>query len=270
MPRHSKNNTASSVFTYHESHTLDYGTKRLRLGRDSYRNYDACFLCLQTAREPVCCSEGHLACKECIYESILQQKQAIQREQRSIEQSVQESNNKKQQEADVAEQKALETFDKTQNSMLGGRKRKLDEDKPKIASFWVPSLTPAADPSLLKPTKTQVICTAVEKTHPLSMKSLVEVHFEKEKKDKTKNICPACLKTLSNASKLSGKTISVIALNLFSFISNSITPMWACITCYVCEKKVKSKDIIDMTPEGTGFAQTSTKAVAERFNLAFQ
>lgn len=41
-------------------------------------------------------------------------------------------------------------------------------------------------------------------------------------------------------------------------------------TCYVCEHKTKSKDIIDMSPEGTGFASASTKAVAEKFNLCFQ
>lgn len=40
--------------------------------------------------------------------------------------------------------------------------------------------------------------------------------------------------------------------------------------CYVCEKKAKSKDIIDMSPEGTGFASASKKAVAEKFSLAFQ
>jgi nitric oxide synthase-interacting protein len=40
--------------------------------------------------------------------------------------------------------------------------------------------------------------------------------------------------------------------------------------CYVCEKKTKSKDIVDMSPEGTGFASASTKAMAEKFNLAFQ
>lgn len=40
--------------------------------------------------------------------------------------------------------------------------------------------------------------------------------------------------------------------------------------CYVCEKKCKPKDIVDMSPEGTGFASASTKAVAEKFNLAFQ
>lgn len=40
--------------------------------------------------------------------------------------------------------------------------------------------------------------------------------------------------------------------------------------CYVCEKKVKSKDIVDMTPEGTGFASASSKAVAEKYTVAFQ
>lgn len=29
MPRHSKNNTAGSVFTYHEAKSLEYGTKRV-------------------------------------------------------------------------------------------------------------------------------------------------------------------------------------------------------------------------------------------------
>lgn len=40
--------------------------------------------------------------------------------------------------------------------------------------------------------------------------------------------------------------------------------------CFVCESKVKTKDIIDMSPEGTGFASASKKAVAEKFNLCFQ
>lgn len=40
--------------------------------------------------------------------------------------------------------------------------------------------------------------------------------------------------------------------------------------CYVCEKKTKQKDIINMSPEGTGFASGSKKAMAEKFNIAFQ
>jgi nitric oxide synthase-interacting protein len=99
-----------------------------RLGRDSFRNYDACFLCLQAARDPVCCGEGHLACRECMYENILQQKQAIKHEQKMIDMKNQESEQQKQQEELEAKRVILDTFDKTQHSMLGGRKRPTIKD----------------------------------------------------------------------------------------------------------------------------------------------
>ena len=67
MTKHSRNNTASSVFSYNEYKRLDYGTKRQRLGNESMRRFDACSLCCQTAREPVACPHGHLFCKECVY-----------------------------------------------------------------------------------------------------------------------------------------------------------------------------------------------------------
>jgi nitric oxide synthase-interacting protein len=38
-----------------------------RLGNESMRRFDCCALCLQRAREPLACSEGHLFCKECVY-----------------------------------------------------------------------------------------------------------------------------------------------------------------------------------------------------------
>lgn len=31
------------------------------------RRFDACALCLNRARDPVACQDGHLFCKECIY-----------------------------------------------------------------------------------------------------------------------------------------------------------------------------------------------------------
>jgi nitric oxide synthase-interacting protein len=87
MTKHSKNNTASSIFSYAEYKKLDYGTKRVRrcaccstrtgsrtrvalqqrLGNESMRRFDCCALCLQRAREPLACKEGHLFCKECVY-----------------------------------------------------------------------------------------------------------------------------------------------------------------------------------------------------------
>jgi nitric oxide synthase-interacting protein len=179
-----------------------------------------------------------------MYESILQQKQAIQHEQKMLEQKSLELDQQKQLEELEAKRVILDTFDKTQNSMLGNRKRPtikddLQEDskkrkldttdeqelekttkqlrkekeeasKPKIGSFWVPSVTPQADASALKAVKTQVICSASEETHPLSIKSLIDVKFETENTKDKKKVCPACLKSLTNASKLSGKRSKLI------------------------------------------------------------
>lgn len=153
MPRHSKNNTAGSVFTYHETKSLDYGTKRVRnprtrmnkwlttfslffkarLGRESFRDFDACYLCLQTAREPVACSKGHLACRECYYESYLQQKQDIKREQALLDQKLANLDDRKQQDEAAAKQALLDQFERTQTSVLGQRKniRGGDDDQGK-------------------------------------------------------------------------------------------------------------------------------------------
>ena len=67
MTKHSKNNTASSVFSYAEYKKLDYGTKRQRLGNESMRPFNACSLCLERARTPLACNEGHLFCTECVF-----------------------------------------------------------------------------------------------------------------------------------------------------------------------------------------------------------
>ncbi|KAF9966241.1 hypothetical protein BGZ70_002898 [Mortierella alpina] len=118
MSRHSKNNTARGHFTYAEMQMLDYGTKKQRLGRDSMRDYDACFLCLQTARDPVCCPEGHISCKECIYENILAQKQEIQRQAEQV--AIQQAQEQKEQELkeELAQQIILSEFEKSQMGVL--------------------------------------------------------------------------------------------------------------------------------------------------------
>lgn len=77
MSRHSKNNTASSVFTYYErrkvrgigkKHTdlsiafisvvLGFGTLKGRLGGENMRNFEDCWLCLRPAVKPVCTPNG--------------------------------------------------------------------------------------------------------------------------------------------------------------------------------------------------------------------
>lgn len=124
MPRHSKNNTASSVFTYHESHTLEYGTKKQRLGRDSLRDFDACHLCLQKARDPVCCPQGHLSCRECALENILAQKKEMQRQTKLLELKQAEEDEERRRKEEAAKEAIITDFERAQTKLLPEALRK--------------------------------------------------------------------------------------------------------------------------------------------------
>lgn len=75
-------NTNGSSYTYAERQMLTDGTKKERLGRDAMKvrgrlalkqvrgsslspqqNFNACSLCLERARDPRACSEGHIYCQ---------------------------------------------------------------------------------------------------------------------------------------------------------------------------------------------------------------
>ncbi|RDB17393.1 Nitric oxide synthase-interacting [Hypsizygus marmoreus] len=114
MTKHSKNNTASSIFSYAEYKRLDYGTKRQRLGNESMRRFDACSLCLNSAREPVACNEGHLFCKECVYTDLLTQKKDIQRQKTKLEAMKQEVEEEKARAKEAARERVLLEFEKGQ------------------------------------------------------------------------------------------------------------------------------------------------------------
>ncbi|KIK96878.1 hypothetical protein PAXRUDRAFT_32109 [Paxillus rubicundulus Ve08.2h10] len=114
MTKHSKNNTASSVFSYAEKQKTDYGTKRQRLGNESMRNFDACALCLQRARDPMACAHGHLFCKECAYTDLLGQKRDIKRQKERLEQLKREIEEEKQRATEAARERVLRDFEKGQ------------------------------------------------------------------------------------------------------------------------------------------------------------
>ncbi|KAF7327544.1 RING-type domain-containing protein [Mycena kentingensis (nom. inval.)] len=116
MTRHAKNSTASSVFSYAERQTAAafYGTRKKRLGNESMRAFDACSLCLQTAREPVSCKAGHLFCKECAIADLLTQKKELKRQKDKAEAI------KKEMEAEIdaakaaARERVLQDFERGQ------------------------------------------------------------------------------------------------------------------------------------------------------------
>ncbi|KAN0136871.1 hypothetical protein V8E53_005312 [Lactarius tabidus] len=114
MTKHSKNNTASSIFSYAERKKLDYGTKGQRLGNESMRRFDACALCLQRARDPVACQEGHLFCKECAYTDLLAQKKDIKRQKERLEALKKEAEQEKVKAKEAARERVLAEFEKGQ------------------------------------------------------------------------------------------------------------------------------------------------------------
>ncbi|KAJ7219972.1 hypothetical protein GGX14DRAFT_432629 [Mycena pura] len=116
MTRHAKNATASSVFSYaeHQKAATEYGTKRKRLGNDSMRPFDACCLCLQTAREPVCCKDGHLFCKECAVNDLLSQKKNLKRQKEKAEQIKKEIQAEVERAKDAARERVLQNFERGQ------------------------------------------------------------------------------------------------------------------------------------------------------------
>src|SRR5271156_290216 len=102
-----------------------------------------------------------------------------------------------------------------------------------MSNFWVPSLTPSTGQSELATNerKLSTICPASdpEHTHPLSLKSLVEVIFSEDPQDKTSDvhplrICPSCKKSLTNNIK-SYRMFPSAAMHINS---SSCACMWSC------------------------------------------
>jgi len=114
MSRHSKNNTASSVFTNHErSQLTQYGTQKQRIGTDSIKEFDACSICIHSLIEPMCCPKGHLFCKECIYSYLLNQKKEIARVNEKYEEQQQNVKDEEERKKQEQKEKDIEKFDKT-------------------------------------------------------------------------------------------------------------------------------------------------------------
>ncbi|BGP01511.1 zinc finger protein, nitric oxide synthase-interacting protein [Rhodotorula toruloides] len=117
MGRHGRNNTSRADFTYAERQMAQGGTKRALLGREAMKDIDACSLCLQHARDPRVCSEGHLYCQECILTSLLDQKKDIKRQQKLLERMRAESEAEMATARAAARERVLKEFETAQSSL---------------------------------------------------------------------------------------------------------------------------------------------------------
>jgi len=69
-----------------DSGQIGFGTAKARIGIDSQKRFDQCELCLgqvsggaegpqwRKSSAPVCCKKGHIFCRECIIENLINQK----------------------------------------------------------------------------------------------------------------------------------------------------------------------------------------------------
>ncbi|KAK3900250.1 hypothetical protein C8A05DRAFT_45868 [Staphylotrichum tortipilum] len=169
-------------------------------------------------------------------------------------------------------------------------RRALDDEKtskPKLPSFWSPSVTPSSTSStnlheVKKHVKTQPTCPASsqDKPHPYSLHTLITINFTEEpSSDTTKKpqrICPACKKALSNSSRatLAKPCGHVLCKSCIDQFMKPAAAAGDAVRCYVCEadltatppppKKEGKADsggkekirpgLVELRREGTGFS----------------
>ncbi|KAJ2399812.1 hypothetical protein GGF41_008056, partial [Coemansia sp. RSA 2531] len=93
---------------------------------------------------------------------------------------------------DSSKRRAIESKDK---------EAVVTKEKPKLPSFWIPSLAPTAKSTVSDPSKLSVQCQASSPAHSLKLKHLVEVQFRTSSKGE--KLCPSCDKPLLNSTKVS-------------------------------------------------------------------
>ncbi|EDV27162.1 uncharacterized protein TRIADDRAFT_22121 [Trichoplax adhaerens] len=273
MTRHSRNCTAGPVYSYHErqkdTKISGYGTRSIRLSKDSVRGFDCCCLTLQPCRDPVMTPDGYLYDKEAIFSALLRQKKEAALKMKAYEKQLKEQQKETSAIAASEEQAKVEAFKATGTGKTIFQCYKVDvnvifnivsssttEDK-NLTSFWVPSLTPQAKPTLIKKPDNKTYCPMSGK--PIKIKDLIPVEFTEivDKDDKrslickdARYMCPITHDTLSNSVpaavlRSSGKVVSMESIEKI-VKKDMIDPFTS--------TKITEKDIIVLQRGGTGFS----------------
>jgi nitric oxide synthase-interacting protein len=261
-----------------------------------------------------------LFCRECALENLVAQARDITRAARERERRADELRARGEEERRAAQESEVGDFERLQAGLpVEGRKRKAvgeegveggkrirraeGEDKAEH-SFWIPAETPSTEIIDEAPVKVHTVCPLASESEPhaFSLKTLVEVHFTTEpgrdsgapEGEGSRKTCPACRKTLSNATKAvlavpCGHVVCKPCADKFLMPAKERDPHapdqeHGIVRCYVCDAdlttvKKSKKDgkkkgglkpgLVEIQSEGTGFAGGG-KSVIEKEGVSFQ
>uniref|UniRef100_A0A8C2AAF9 Nitric oxide synthase-interacting protein n=1 Tax=Cyprinus carpio TaxID=7962 RepID=A0A8C2AAF9_CYPCA len=290
MTRHGKNCTAGAVYTYHEKKkdtaSSGYGTQSVRLGKDAIKDFDCCCLSLQPCRDPVVTKDGYLYEKEAILQYILHQKTEIAKKMKAYEKQKKALKSEGQLESKSEERKRAEKFKQRENNIVSKPSKSdfaLSEDKSSnlsssssssaLPSFWIPSLTPEAKPTLLKKPSKTVLCPM--SGCPLKMSDLISVRFTPLDPSldrvalltrQDRYVCAVTKDTLGNSVpcavlRPSGAVVTMECVEKL-IQKDMIDP--------VTGDELKEKDIIPLQRGGTGFAGSGVDLKAKEARPVMQ
>ncbi|KJP87175.1 hypothetical protein AK88_03222 [Plasmodium fragile] len=258
MTRHSKNNTANPIFTYHERKKVtDVGTLKERLGKDSMRRFEQCWICLRTAETPVSTPYGHIFCKMCIFNHFLTQKKAYARRKKEYDQYIKDLKRRKDEEASYQIEREkkkfmqdLEKIDNSEHVQKEEKKNLLDISN----NFWLASNTKAKDLNIKKLSRPSKNLSCPVSGKALKMGDLIAINPEVSQEGdalsgKESWVCSYSKKNIDHQrAVLIKKTGQIIIKSIFEkFIYGNNT----------LDFTVGDGDFIDLQPGGTAFCSHS-------------
>ena len=286
MSRHSKNNTASSIFTYGEKQKLkEYGTLKQRIGQDSQRKFEMCHLCLHKVENPKSCEEGHIFCNDCIVEYLVNEKKRLKKLVEEYEDKIKAVESKKGEETQrnkekfISDNEKIDKVTKNSKNMPRGINDPTEEEEiiNKIKSsqmntlmtekselirenFWIPETNRKPEDILGERPSDKILCPA-SRNHPISYKKIYKAQFCE---DTEKNfVCYSCKKEMKFQKVLMGRKCGHV------FCKVCMEKL--CLKegkCMMCNLPVKKEDVIAITEGFTSFIMHNN-VEAERYQPAF-
>lgn len=293
MTRHGKNSTAGAVYTYHErqkdAEQSGFGSKNVRLGKDSVKEFDCCSLTLQPCRDPVITLDGYLYDKEAILECLLHQKKEMARKMKAFEKQKRKTEQEKDELQLAFEKSKVESFEKLEKRLTtkphNAFTASKDKEQPSsssgwktagksgkdLPSFWIPSLTPQAKPDEAKKPDTKTRCPMSGK--PLRIKDLIPVKFTVVEGEEKSLIARAVRYKCSVTHDALGNSVPCAVLkNTGNVVTMDCVEklIRKDMLCPFTGEKLKDGDIIPIQRGGTGFAGSGVELKAKREGPAMQ